>query len=343
MAHLHMATSNETPDRGQALEPPSVPAGRAPILTLRDVSRRFGTTTAIDGVSLAIRPGEVHALLGPAGSGKTTLVRMLAGLLAPSSGAVRLFGAVTGHRRELGACVGYVPAGDTFYPRLSGLENLIFYARLHGLRRRDAEARSRVLLAEVGLEAAAERKVSTFSDGMRTRLSVARAMLAAPVVLLVDEATRELEPEDAQGIRLLVSLLAARGTAVVWATARVDEIRGFADTVTFLAGGSIQFSGSVAELTTRERPERYVLRLRGTFPSGPVGRARLQRTLQGTASVSLPRADDPEHVILQPRGDHAIGDAIAVLAQGGFVVLACRQERSELEEAFLALSSEAAA
>ena len=179
--------------------------------------------------------------------------------------------------------------------------------------------------------------MSTLSPGMRKRLAIARAMLSDPAVVVIDEATRDLDPEDSHAIRVLVSLLAARGTAVVWATQHVDEIRGFADTVTFLEAGTVRYSGSLAGLIARGRPNRFVLRLRSTFPSGPLGRALLQRVLHGTATVALPRADDPEHVVLEPSEEHTIGDAIAGLAQGGFLVLACRPERSDLEESFLAL------
>jgi ABC-2 type transport system ATP-binding protein len=318
------------------------PAARAPIITAREVTHRFGATVALDGASIAVRPGEIHVLLGPAGAGKTTLVAVLAGFIEPASGSVRVLGEIAARPRELSRSVGVVQAGDrTFYPHLSALENLVFFARLHGLRRREATALAQERLADVGLSDAACEPVDRWSPGMRKRLAIARAMLTDPAVLVVDEPARELDPDDLHGLRVLVSLIAARGTAVLWTTQRVEGIHGFADTVTFIAGGSIRYSGSVAGLAARDA-NRYVLRLRGTLPSGPTGPALLQRTLQGTATASLPRADDPEHVVLEPRGEWTIGDAIARLAQGGFLVLACRKERSELEESFLALSAEAA-
>ena len=310
-------------------------------MTVREVTHRFGSTVALDGASIAVRPGEIHALLGPAGAGKTTLLAVLTGLIVPTEGSVRLRGEIAARPRDLSRSVGVVQAGDrTFYPQLSALENLAFFARLHGLRRREATALAHARLADLGLSDAANELVATWSPSARKRLAIARAMLTDPLVLVVDDAARELDPDELHGIRVLVSLLAARGTAVLWTTQRIDGIRGFADTVTFIVGGSIRYSGSLAGLMTHGHAERYVLRLRGTFPSGPIGRALLQRTVQNTATVSLPRLDDPEHVVLEPRDDWAIGDAIARLAQGGFLVLACRRERSELEETFLALGAE---
>ena len=326
------------------LDSPPAEPDVASVVRLERVGRRFGDKVALDGVSLSIRPGEVHALLGPNGAGKTTLIRVLAGLAAPTSGTLCLFGEQDARPRDLNARVGFIPSGDrTFYLRLSGLENLTFFARLHGLRRREATALSRIVLADVGLDEAANRPVGGWSHGMQKRLSVARALLTDPEVLLVDEATHDLDPEGAQSVRRLVSRLAERGTAVLWATQRVDEIRGFADTVTFLAGGAVRFSGSVERLIAEGRSERYVLRLRGTQPIGPIGRVALQRTVGSAATIFVPRADDPEHVILEPRAGQPLGDAIAALAKAGLTVISCRQERSEVEEAFLALTAEAAA
>jgi ABC-type multidrug transport system ATPase subunit len=333
MSHqLHHSKPGSAPQDGWVTESDGPSGAPAPAVNVQQVTRTFGQNVALDRVSLELRSGEVHVLLGPGGAGKTTLIRILARLSPPTSGAVR---------SHLHACPGFVPAGDgSFYRGLSGRENLVFFARLHGYRRREAVALAGAVLAQVGLDEAAGRPVHRWSNSMQKRLSIARALITRPDVLLVDEATRDLDPEGAQSIRLLVSLLAARGTAVLWATQRVEEVRGFADSVTFLAAGSVRFSGSVAVLNTRRRSERYVLRLRSTVPVGPVGRASLQHSLGGIAMVTMPRADDPEHVILEPRAGHAVGDVIAVLAQEGFAVLSCRGELSELEEAFFALADE---
>jgi ABC-2 type transport system ATP-binding protein len=314
------------------------------VVSAREITRRFRGTVALDGVSMTIQAGRIHALLGPNGAGKTTLIRILAGLASPTEGSVSVLGDRALTARELRDRVGFIPAGDrTFYLRLSGLENLAFFARLHGLRRRDAVARSRAVLEAVGLADAATRPVGGWSHGMQKRLSVARALLIEPDVLLVDEATHDLDPDGAQRIRMLVSGLASRGTAVLWATQRIEEIRGFADTVTLLAAGAVRFEGSVADLADRGASGRYVLRLAGAALHGDVGRARLQRVLGASAAVSLPLAGSAEHVVLEPHAGRSVGEAIAVLVEAGVAVLACRQERSEVEEAFLSLSAEAGA
>ena len=281
--------------------------------------------------------GDIHALLGPNGAGKTTLLRILSGLIAPSSGSVSVLG-LDLDARALRHAVGLVPSGDrSFYLRLSGLENLVFFARLHGLGRKEAIARARSMLDAVGLERAVDQTVGVYSHGMQKRLSVARALLPEPAVLLVDEATHDLDPEGARRIRELVAELARSGSTVLWATQRIDEIRGFADTVTLLHRGRVRFSGTVTELTAHATPYSYLLRLR----NGVEGRAELQqvldRALRGRARIA---AADAEHYRLALAEGVVLGDALASLTLEGVEVLACREERSEIEDAFLTLTGD---
>jgi ABC-2 type transport system ATP-binding protein len=221
-----------------------------PALEVRGLRRRFDRSMALDGVDFAVQPGEVHALLGPNGAGKTTLLRTISGLVAPTEGSVSVLGLeVTARNRALNGRVGLVPSGDrTFYLRISGLENLVFFARLHGMRRRAAVARAHEVLAAVGLSDATRRRVGAYSHGMQKRLSIARALLTEPGVLLVDEATHDLDPEGAERVRSLVAERASAGAAVVWTTQRVEEISGFANQVTVLSAGRVRFTGSVGEL-----------------------------------------------------------------------------------------------
>src|SRR3954453_2168963 len=174
----------------------AVPGLEAPAITsasavspveVDDLHRRFGAVEALRGVTFEVEAGEIHALLGPNGAGKTTLMRILSGLVDPSAGTAYVLDRRAGQSRHL---VGLVPSGDrSFYLRLSGLDNLMFFARMHGLRRRAARERAAELLGAVGLGEAASRPVNTNSHGMQKRLSSARALLHAPAVLLVDEAT----------------------------------------------------------------------------------------------------------------------------------------------------------
>ncbi|WP_053226872.1 ABC transporter ATP-binding protein [Solirubrobacter soli] len=228
-----------------------------PAIDVRGLERRFGLRTAIAGVDLSVRPGEIHALLGPNGAGKTTLLRTLAGLVEPTAGTVHVAGVdVAKGPRALRGKVGFVPSNDrSAYQRISGVENLAFFARLHGMRKKPAYARARAVLADVGLGDRGDDAVGGWSHGMQQRLSVARALLTEPPVLLVDEATHDLDPEAAATVRELIAARAEAGTAVLWATQRLDELRGFAGEVTLLSAGAAAFHGTVEALASRAVPD----------------------------------------------------------------------------------------
>lgn len=317
----------------------SAPAA-GPIVDVRGVRRRFEEALALDDVSLAVPAGEIHALLGPNGAGKTTLLRILAGLLAPSEGSVRILGDdAFERRRAIRSRVGLVPSGDrTFYLRISGLENLVFFARLYGLSRKQALARAREVLAWVGLEGAARKRVGLYSHGMQKRLSIARAFLTDPALLLVDEATHDLDPEGSRTVRELVADVAEQGAAVVWATQRLDEIRGFAHRVTLLSQGTARFTGLVAELVEYAAPRRYVVQVRNGKPGGEQLRRLLENAIGGFGRVAPVGEGESEHYVLALGDRVVLGDALAALMAAEVQILACRQERSEIEEAFFALT-----
>jgi ABC-2 type transport system ATP-binding protein len=173
--------------------------------------------------------------------------------------------------------------------------------------------------------------VRTFSQGMQRRLSVARGLLHEPAVLLVDEATHDLDPEGAEQVRAVVRAAADRGAAVLWATQRIEEVPDFADRVLLLANGRCRFAGTVRELLAYADRRRFVLRLAGGG-AGPDRIARLQATL-GPMGTLTPDGDGAG-VVLHLGRDAVLGRAIAALAAAGVDVVACHEQRSEVEEAF---------
>jgi ABC-type multidrug transport system ATPase subunit len=311
-----------------------------PIVEADGVSRRFGERVALDDVSLAVDSGRIEALLGPNGAGKTTLVRILTGLVKPDMGSARVLGVDTWEcPRNLRARMGLVPSGDrSLYLRISGLENLIFFARLQGMTKREARARAWELLELVDLTDAARLRSGFYSHGMQKRLSIARALLTEPSVLLIDEATHDLDPEAAARMRDLVRRLADEGAAVVWATQRIEEIRGFCDRVTLLREGQVAFQGTVSQLIAVAAPRRYVLRLR----NGRAPAAELEPLLRAAvgSETTIAAADDgdPEDFVLHLAENVVLGDALAALTAGGVDVLGCREEVSEIENAYLNLA-----
>jgi ABC-2 type transport system ATP-binding protein len=217
----------------------------AATVAVRGVVKRFRSVTALDGVDLTVGPGEIVALLGPNGAGKSTLMRILATVLVPDTGSARVAGydvvtEATEARRRVGLALG---DERSWYWRLSGRRNLEFFAALYGFGRAEAARRTESLLATVGLSHAADRRFDGYSTGMKMRLSLARALLPDPVVLLLDEPTRSLDPVAAADFRREVcALVDQRGIAVVYATHDLHEAAGIASRTVVLARGRIAAS-----------------------------------------------------------------------------------------------------
>jgi ABC-2 type transport system ATP-binding protein len=336
---MSMATAVEQAAAVAGIRPEA--EGRT-VVSISNLVRRFGPNEALRGVSMDADAGEIHALLGRNGAGKTTLIRALAGLVDPDAGDIRIFGEMRSEMQERRArqLIGLVPSGDrTLYLRISGLENLVFFARLHGLRRREAEERARVCLRQVGLdEAAANRPVSGYSHGMQKRLSVARALLMGPPVLLVDEATHDLDPQAARTVRDLVAERAADGAAVVWATQRIDEIRGFARRVTLLDKGVVRFTGTVPQFMSKATARRHLIQLRGRAAAIDLSSAGV--ALGSLGSIAPSGEPDGEHYVLSLLEHATLGEAVSRLVSRGIDVLSCREERSGIEEAFLSMTDD---
>jgi ABC-2 type transport system ATP-binding protein len=313
-----------------------------PVLVLEGVHRRFKDNEVLRGLDLTVPAGEIHAILGPNGAGKTTLLRLVAGLSDPTSGTVIVDGVSKrpGTDRDLRREIGLVPAAaNSFYMRLSGFENLLFFGRLEGLTKRDAAHRASELIELVGLADARNRRVGHYSTGMQRRLAVARAMLTSPVLVLADESTAGLDPEGARSVRGLFRSIADAGTTIMWTTQRIDEIRGFADRVSFLHGGRFLFTGTVPELVARARVRRYIVEIDGNgSPESTAGAALETLGSEGLESMGA----DTRLFLLTLEPGEMLGPVLVRLAGAGLDVVSCTEERSPIEEAFMRFTSEEA-
>ena len=206
-----------------------------PLLAAHGVSRRFGKTTALEPVELEIREGDGLALAGPNGAGKSTLLALLAGALEPSAGGIE---------RRKGLRVGWAPQRPAQYGRLSARENLELFARLEG--EHEPEQAAMRLLDEFDLPGKASPSAN-LSVGNRQRLNLAIAFLGRPQVVLLDEPTAALDPEQRRRLWERVGALRSSGGALVFATQNLEEIERHADRVAALRDGRIVFSGSAGE------------------------------------------------------------------------------------------------
>jgi ABC-2 type transport system ATP-binding protein len=299
------------------------------------VSRVFGSNTVVSGLDLEVASGTVHALLGPNGAGKTTVLRMLAGLTAPTTGTIRVLEGDPASR-WIRARIGWIPSSDrSFYLRLSGRENLVFFARLHGMPLQMARERADEVLALVGLGEAARQPVRIYSHGMQKRLAIARGLVPSPPVLIVDEATHDLDPAGAAKVRSIVAEAAKSGAAVVWATQRLEEIRTFAHEVTVLGRGDVRFSGQVDQLVKRALTRTYEIQL----VNGSAPLTVLSEALKGVAEISS-HPFYTDRFVLHMGPSTALSDVFHEIEQTGTRVRSCAEARSEIEEAFLQLTTE---
>jgi ABC-2 type transport system ATP-binding protein len=207
--------------------------------------RRFGDLVAVDGVDLVVEQGEIFGFLGPNGAGKSTLVRMLTTLLRPTAGQAR----VAGHDvvREAGAVrrsIGVALQDAAIDPLMTGRELVHLQAVLHGISRKEADRRGDVLLERVGLKGAADRRVATYSGGMRRRLDLALALIHEPTVLFLDEPTTGLDPTSRVALWQEVRRLNAEGTTVFLTTQYLEEADELAGRIAIIDGGKIVREGN---------------------------------------------------------------------------------------------------
>ena len=227
-----------------------------PRLEVEGLTRAFGARIALDQVGFKLEPGGFLVVLGPNGAGKTTLVRILARLARPLSGSVRLdgedwLGAAPARQREVG-----LATHDTFlYDGLSALENLTFYATLYGLD--DARGAAREGLAAMGLEHAAERRAGTLSRGEAQRLTIARALLHGPRLLLLDEPFAGLDPVAARRLSATLGEIHARGRTIVLTTHDLARAPESATRCLVLVDGEVRAEAPWEEMVTADLEEAY--------------------------------------------------------------------------------------
>ncbi|ABM61034.1 ATP-binding cassette domain-containing protein [Halorhodospira halophila] len=286
--------------------------------------KRYGGTTVVDGIDLHVPRGECFGLLGPNGAGKTTTLRMILGVTPPDGGTLEVLGEpVPARARAMRARMGVVPQIDNLDPDFTVRENLFTYASYHGLSREAGRPRVEELLAFAALEGKAEAPIASLSGGMKRRLTLARALVNDPDLVVLDEPSTGLDPQARQNIWQKLRALQKQGRTLVITTHYMEEAERLCDRLAIMDHGRIIDCDSPAALA-RSHLERYVVELRGDEARTWLG----QSGLSGAARVRevgetvLLYADDPAPV------------ASALQAQG----LTYLQRPTNLEDVFLHLT-----
>ena len=215
-----------------------------------ELTKVFGSIRAVDDLSFICVPGRVTGFLGPNGAGKTTTLRMLLGLAKPTSGSAKIGGLDYGDQPRPASHIGAVLEAASFHPGRTARDHLRVYAPEVGA----SDARIREVLAMVGLQTSADRRVAGYSTGMRQRLALATALLGDPQVLLLDEPANGLDPEGIVWLREFVRHLAAEGRTVVVSSHLLAEVQQSVDDVIIIAAGRLVFASSLADLAAHARP-----------------------------------------------------------------------------------------
>lgn len=306
-----------------------------PMIAAQGLEKSYGDHAVLRGVDLTVRRGEIFALLGPNGAGKTTTVNILTTLVRPDGGTARVAGADVVHDaarvRETIALTGQYASVDEFQ---TGRENLVMMGELAHLPRRAVRPRAAALLERFDLADAADRRVGTYSGGMRRRLDLAISLVADPAVLVLDEPTTGLDPASRAQLWEVVRGLAADGTTVLLTTQYLEEADRLADTIAVLHDGRVAARGTAAELKALVAGDH--VRVAFDDPESLAAAVGL------AASIGLARTttDEKDLSLTAPSDDpvRTVRDVLAAADAHGLAVVGVSVVRPTLDDVFLALT-----
>lgn len=280
-------------------------------ITAHGLTKRYGSATVVAGIDFAVQRGETFGLLGPNGSGKTTTILMLLGLTERSGGSVEVLGKdpmrepLTVKRR-----VGYLPDAVGFYDNLTATENLSYTARLMGIGATERGGRIAAALARVRLADVADKRVATFSRGMRQRLGVAEIIMKRAEIAILDEPTSGLDPQATIEFLDLIRELRGEGVTVLLSSHQLDQVQRVCDRVALFKSGQIVMMGAVAELARKVLGAGFVVEVEAEG-------ADLDRRLAAVPGVTAVEIVAPNRYRLTAERDVRPGAARAVVAAAG--------------------------
>lgn len=311
-------------------------AATGPLLECRDLRKRYGERTAVDGVSFRIAPGETYGLLGPNGAGKTTTISMVCGLLRRDGGEV----SVAGRPVDIGATdakasIGYVPQDLAIYPDLTARENLRFFGRLQRLGGRELDTRVDEILALTDLADRAKDRVDSFSGGMKRRLNIGIGLLHRPALLVLDEPTVGVDPQSRNAILSSVADLGREGMAVLYTTHYMEEAERLCDRIGIIDEGRIKAEGTRRELVALVGQKDRV----DLVASGAVGAA--SKALQALGFVDEATLGDGTIELVVDQARIHLPSILETAAGSGAIIRSVEVVEPDLEAVFLHLTGKA--
>ncbi len=298
---------------------------------LEGVTKRYGAVDAVRDLSFSVARGSITGFLGPNGAGKTTSIRMMLGLVAPTSGRVLVLGEDSVHKAR--DRVGFLPEERGLYKRMTPVDAIAFFAALKGLPTREGKARAKVMLEAQGLGDKLHKPIKTLSKGMAQKVQLAAAVVHEPDLLILDEPFSGLDPVNQQALETIIRNMAARGATVLFSTHVMQHAERLCDRVVLLAGGRKVFDGAVTEAKTAA--PRVLVR------EGLVGSeeaASLPGVLQAESLERQPGT--PPRVAAKLAPDASVQETLKAVFAPGLDVNRFEMKEPSLHDAFIVLTAE---
>jgi ABC-2 type transport system ATP-binding protein len=294
------------------------------------LTKQFDGRVAVDGLNLTVQPGEIFALLGPNGAGKTTTVRMLACLIAPTSGEAHVAGCLVGRDNDsIRAQIGILTESPGLYEKLSAIQNLDYFARLYGLSGEERDQAVKQYLGMLGLWERRNETVGGFSKGMKQKLAIARALLHEPKIVFLDEPTSALDPEAAKVVRDFVAELKSEGRTIFLCTHNLDEADRLADRIGIMKQRLIQVD-TPENLRRRMYGRHIVIRMR------TISDAQVEAVKRLPFAQRIERSSEQLQIALE-EPDAMTPAIVRALVQAGGEIQAVSEDKHSLEEIYLNL------
>ena len=313
------------------------------MVELRQLRKTFGPIVAVDEVSFTVGQGEVLGFLGPNGAGKSTTMKMITGFLTPTGGTAKVNGFnIQEQPLEAKKSLGYLPEGAPAYGEMTPLSFLVFIAEMRGFRGAELDRRVAETMEKVNLEGVAHQPIDTLSKGFKRRVGLAQAIVHDPAVLILDEPTDGLDPNQKHEVRGLIRTM-ARDKAIILSTHVLEEVHAVCTRAMIIAKGKVITDGTPAELEARSRRHNAViLRLRGPLPDG------VQAVLEGVPGVKRVEVIDEglaehEYRILPADGQPIISAISQCVHRQDWDVVELSVDRGHLDEVFRSLTMPAQA